>query len=65
MRDRMAGPETGLFFPIMPNHMLWRMTGGGLLDGSPRFSVENGRCIRTPLPGISSTHRLIYATITA
>ena len=41
------------------------MTGGGLLDGSPRFSMESGRCIRTPPPGISSTHRLIYATITA
>ncbi len=55
MRDRMAGPETGLFFPIMPNHMPWRtsMEGGGLLGGSPLrlFSVGNRRCIlvRTPL----------------
>ncbi len=69
VRDRMAGPETGLFFPIMPNHMPWRtsMKGGGLLDGSPLrlFSVGNRRCIlvRKPLPGIGNTQRLIYATI--
>ena len=28
MRGRMAGPESGLFFPIRPNKMLWRMKGG-------------------------------------
>ena len=27
MRDRMAGPENGLFFPIRPNKMLWRIRG--------------------------------------
>ena len=35
MRDRMAGPESGLFFPIRPNKMLWRMKGGDKPDVSP------------------------------
>jgi hypothetical protein len=51
---------------IMPNNLnlnvLWRMKGGGLLDGPSLFSVENGRCIRLPLPGTSDTQRLIYAS---
>ena len=47
---------------IRPNIVLWRMKGGGLLDGPSLFSV-NGRCIRLPLPGTSDTQRLIYATI--
>ena len=64
MRDRMAGPENGLFFPIRPNKMLWRMKGGDKPDVSPLFSVENGRCIRIPLPGLSNTQRFIDATIT-
>ena len=63
MRDRMAGPENGLFFPIRPNKMLWRMKGGDKPDVSPLFSVENGRCIRIPLPGLSNTERFIDATI--
>ena len=63
MRDRMAGPENGLFFPIRPNKMIWRMKGGDKPDVSPLFSVENGRCIRLPLPGTSDTQRLIYVTI--
>ena len=50
VRDRMAGPENGLFFPIRPNKMLWRMKGGDKPDVSPLLSVENGRCIRIPLP---------------
>ncbi len=50
MRDRMAGLENGLFFPTRPNKMLWRMKGGDKPDVSPLFSVENGRCIRIPLP---------------
>ena len=32
MRDRMAGPENGLFFPIRPNKMLWRMKGADKPD---------------------------------
>ena len=64
MRDRRAGPENGLFFPIRPNKMLWRMKGGDKPDVSPLFSVENGRCIRIPLPGLSNTQRFIDATIT-
>lgn len=59
----MAGPENGLFFPIRPNKMLWRMKGGDKPDVSPLFSVENGRCIRIPLPGLSNTERFIDATI--
>ena len=62
MRDRMAGPENGLFFPIRPNKMLSRMKGGDKPDVSPLFSVENGRCIRIPLPGLSNTQRFIDAT---
>ena len=64
MRDRMAGPENGLFFPIRPNKMLWRMKGGDKPDVSPLLSVENGRCMRIPLPGLSNTQRFIDATIT-
>jgi hypothetical protein len=64
VRDRMAGPVNGLFFPIRPNKMLWRMKGGDKPDVSPLFSVENGRCIRIPLPGLSHTQRFIGATIT-
>ena len=59
MRDRRAGPETGLFFLHKAQHRA--MNGGGLLDGPSLFSV-NGRCIRLPLPGTSDTQRLTYAT---
>ena len=45
--------------------MLWRMKGGDKPDVSPLFSVENGRCIRIPLPGLSNTQRFIDATITS
>ena len=62
MRDRMAGPETGLFFLHNAQHRALAYEGGGLLDGPSLFSV-NGRCIRLPLPGTSDTQRLIYATI--
>ena len=62
MRDRMAGPETGLFFLHKAQHRALAYEGGGLLDGPSLFSV-NGRCIRLPLPGTSDTQRLIYATI--
>ena len=62
MRDRMAGPETGLFF-LHNAQQLALAYGGGLLDGPSLFSVENGRCIRLPLPGTSDTQRLIYVTI--
>ena len=63
MRDRMAGPETGLFFSHKAQQRALAYEGGGLLDGPSLFSVENGRCIRLPLPGTSDTQRLIYATI--
>ena len=63
MRDRMAGPETGLFFLHKAQQRALAYEGGGLLDGPSLFSVENGRCIRLPLPGTSDTQRLIYATI--
>ena len=59
----MAGPETGLFFLHKAQHRALAYEGGGLLDGPSLFSVENGRCIRLPLPGTSDTQRLIYATI--
>ena len=62
MRDRMAGPETGLFLLHNAQHIALAYEGGGLLDGPSLFSV-NGRCIRLPLPGTSDTQRLIYATI--
>jgi hypothetical protein len=62
VRDRMAGPETGLFFLHNAQHRALAYEGGGLLDGPSLFSV-NGRCIRLPLPGTSDTQRLIYATI--
>jgi hypothetical protein len=64
VRDRMAGPETGLFFLHNDNaqQLALAYEGGGLLDGPSLFSV-NGRCIRLPLPGTSDTQRLIYATI--
>ena len=63
MRDRMAGPETGLFFSHKAQQRALAYEGGGLLDGPSLFSVENGRCIRLPLPGTSDTQRLIYVTI--
>ena len=63
MRDRRAGPETGLFFLHKAQHRALAYEGGGLLDGPSLFSVENGRCIRLPLPGPSDTQRLIYVTI--
>ena len=63
MRDRMAGPETGLFFSHKAQQRALAYEGGGLLDGPSLFSVENGRCIRLPLPGTSDTQRLIYAII--
>ena len=56
MRDRMAGPETGLFFSRKAQQRALAYEGGGLLDGPSLFSVENGRCIRLPLPGTSDTH---------
>ena len=59
MRDRMAGPETGLFFLHKAQQRALAYEGGGLLDGPSLFSVENGRCIRLPLPGTSDTQRLI------
>jgi hypothetical protein len=62
LRDRMAGPETGLFLLHNAQHIALAYEGGGLLDGPSLFSV-NGRCIRLPLPGTSDTQRLIYATI--
>ncbi len=62
--DLMAGPENGIFFPIMPNKVLWRMKGGDKPGVSPlfKFSVENGRsgCIRISLPGLSNVHSAIY-----
>ena len=62
MRDRMAGPETGLFLLHKAQQRALAYEGGGLLDGPSLFSVENGRCIRLPLPGTSDTQRLTYAT---
>jgi hypothetical protein len=62
VRDRMAGPETGLFFLHNAQQLALAYEGGGLLDGPSLFSV-NGRCIRLPLPGTSDAQRLIYATI--
>ena len=59
----MAGPETGLFFLHNAQQLALAYEGGGLLDGPSLFSVENGRCIRLPLPGTSDTQRLIYVTI--
>ena len=59
----MAGPETGLFFLHKAQQRALAYEGGGLLDGPSLFSVENGRCMRLPLPGTSDTQRLIYATI--
>jgi hypothetical protein len=40
------------------------MKGGDKPDVSSLFSVENGRCIRIPLPGLSNTQRFNDATIT-
>jgi hypothetical protein len=40
VRDRMAGPENGLFFPIRPNKMLWRMKVGDKPDVPPLLRVE-------------------------
>ena len=55
MRDRMAGPETGLFFLHKAQQRALAYEGGGLLDGPSLFSV-NGRCIRRPLPGTSNDY---------
>ena len=43
VRDRRAGPENGLFFPIKPNNMLWRMKGGKILGDKPDVSPLLGQ----------------------
>ncbi len=63
MRDRRAGPENGLFFPILarPNKMLWRMKGGDKPGLLRLPSVQRGkRALHTNSATGSEQHSTIY-----